>query len=191
VAGQFGGYIVARPLTTPQSIGSGAILSGNVASGQVGQAALSSGALQSGQLGSGVLSPASRNLVWDLYTAGETLSGFCPVAIISGGVLGRAQGGSGLRMPAIGVALANYASGAAAPFCGWGQVNVTSGLDALWSGSVGKVLWVSTSGDLMTPTQPIVATLSQGIGLSLSGGLFVTPDLTLTSGGAAIQSGLL
>lgn len=199
------------------SLGSGAVQSGNIASGQVGNFAIASGqiqglggtgvpniasgtfngselaagAIESGQIASGTPITYSRNIIDDSYLTGEIVSGFAPVCVLSGGSVGVAQGSSGLRMPAFGVAISNQLSGQPVTIVLLGKVLVTSGINLLWSGQINKQLFVSSSGMLMTPTLPSVATLSQVIGICLSGALLVNADYSMTSGGAAIQSGIL
>lgn len=171
----------------------GLITSGQIGSGQVGQAALSSGAVQSGQIASGVPVTYARNIIDDMHVTGEIISGQCAVVIGSGGVLLRAQGASGYRMPAFGVASTNYNSGVAAVVITQGPLPLTSGMYALWSGAStsGSILFISSSGARFTPVLPTVATLSQVIGIGISGGIYVQPSLIMASGAGLIGSGIL
>ena len=155
-----------------------------------GPSPLGTAVVVSGSLASGVVATYARNLVDDALTTLELVSGLCPVAFGSGGGYVVAQGASGLRMPAVGVAGANVASGGALTVVLHGRLPLSSGLFALWSGSFGIPLYVSTSGFLMTPTQPVTG-LSQPIGWAISGGLFVMAMPVMASGAGAPQSGLL
>lgn len=161
-----------------------------LASGTITSADLASGAVKSGQIASGTIITYTRNVLEDTYLTGETVSGLCPVTIGSGDVVLRAQGASGLRMPAIGVANSNALSGTAVQVVLLGRLPLSSGLFKLWSGIYNDAIYVSTSGDLMTITEPN-AGLTQIIGLTVSGGLYVLPSLITASGGALIQSGIL
>lgn len=169
-------------------ISSGGILSGNIASGQLGQFHHGSGAINSGQVGSGLVVTYSRNVMDDTLTTAETVSGGFPVAIESGGRLVNAQAGSGLRMPAVGVAANNGLSGASVNYVTFGRLQLTSGMDSLFSGQVGRPLWIAAAGGL-TATKPVATALAQRMGIAVSGGLMVNPDMLTQSGDAGIQSG--
>jgi hypothetical protein len=130
----------------------------------------------------------ANNQLQDGIIAAETISGNAAIMIESGGRLVVAQAGSNLRMPAIGVSVANGLSGTVVNYVTIGRLQVQSGMDVLYSGRVGAPLYVATAGNI-TATKPLATSIAQRIGIAASGGMYVFPDLTLQSGDAGVQSG--
>lgn len=182
-------------------VGSGAVtgaLGGGyrvVASGTIGTSDLSSGGVLSGHITSGNVITFARNSFDDVFTTAAAVSGLIAVALASGGTtIIPAQPGSGLLMPSIGVNIANAVSGASIQIVRWGRVLAgNSGL--LQSGFWGGPIYVGSGGLLATKSGtpagaladgPGAAAFSGGIvqrmGISISGGVYVMPDMNLTSG---------
>lgn len=130
----------------------------------------------------------AHNELQDGLITAETVSGGAAVMVESGGRLVVAQAGSNLRMPAIGVSVNNGLSGTVVNYVTVGKVQLTSGMDTAFSGQVGRTLYVATAGTI-TATKPVATSMAQRIGVAISGGLFVFPDMTSQSGNAGIQSG--
>lgn len=161
------------------------ITSGNIASGQIGQFHLSSGAINSGHISSGVLTTYSMNCMYEDFITAEIVSGTRAVCMTSGNAVAVAMGASGLRMPAIGVNENNALSGTIIRVIMMGKLNVPAGQQSLWSGQAGRMVYASTSGFQITATRPAVGTITQRIGIAMSGGILVDHDLAVSSGSAA------
>mgnify|MGYP003346441343 FL=1 len=126
------------------------------------------------------------------YNAGELISGIKAVCMGSGGVILRAERASGLRLPAIGVTMSGALSGTVCTVVSYGRIfNTASGM--LASGFEGNLLFVG-SGGCVVNTSGFVEGLSSGapflsgdmqqsIGISVSGGIFVMPNLCVRRSG--------
>jgi len=179
-SGQVGSIHHASGQLTGFELGSGAIVSGRIASGQVGFGHLANVSVQSGTLASGL--NAQSWMVEQIATV-ETVSGVRAVCLTSGGVVAIANAASGLLLPAIGVVVGLYSSGAAAEVFRFGKFITTSGLDATWSGMAGKLLYVGSGGIVVTQSGLLSGMGWQKLGVAYSGGMFVDVDLTVLSGG--------
>jgi hypothetical protein len=111
------------------------------------------------------------------------------VAISSGSFLTNAEPGSGLRMPAVGIVIADYVSGAAAQVITFGAVRIGGGADLWWSGQAGKPLYVGSGGNVQAQAKMVSGQSWQRIGVAFSGGLIVNPDVIITSGGLTGPAG--
>lgn len=180
-----------------ESIGSGAIQSGHIASGQVGPghiapAAITAAKIASGQVARGLIASGTR--VWgNEYSmpTGELISGVKAVAISPDGSVVRAERQSGLRLPAIGVTVVGADSGLPCAVVTKGFVPLgASGMFP--TDSPGRGLFVG-SGGLLTNLSGFLGGSSSGdpflsggavqrIGLAMSGGVFVCPEVTPRSG---------
>jgi hypothetical protein len=153
------------------AVGSGAVRSGNIASGGVGfghiaNAAVRSGSVASGQLfdfhfASGAKIDSAQRL-WDNFNfiAGERISGGVePAAVCIGTISGAptiltAMASVSGRMPAIGVVIANVASGATATVYKHGPLY---GTNISLSGYQGRALFVDRSGRLNASGAPTLS----------------------------------
>ncbi len=171
----------------------------SIASGTIGTSDLGNNVVTSANLGSGQVSTvklASGTPAWgivNLYTTAELISGLKAVAIASGtgGTIVRAERQSGFRLPAIGVTRSGAASGTACEVVVYGTVleNVSGMIP---SGFAGQTLFVGSGGlivsksGFMDGASSGAPTLSgsavQMIGIAISGGLIVAPELRPQSG---------
>jgi hypothetical protein len=172
VAGQggAGAFHIASGTIGANDIGSGAIQSGHVASGQIGTNHVTSGALVTN----------ARNVIDDSFATAEIVSGFRAVCLTQSGLIAIAQAGSGLRMPAVGVAINNYLSGATATVYMAGKIMATSGMAAGWSGKVGFPIYLGSGGKFVVSGQLTSGQNWQSMGYTISGGLYVNCGALLT-----------
>jgi hypothetical protein len=129
-----------------------------------------------------------------IYPAGELISGIKAVCIGSGGVILRAERASGLRLPAIGVTMSGSLSGAVCTVVSYGRIfNTASGMIA--SGFEGGLLYVGSGGCIVNRSgfveglssgAPFLSgDMQQSIGIYVSGGMFVMPNLCVARSGFA------
>lgn len=184
-SGQIGSNHIASGQLTGFELGSGAIVSGRVASGQIGFGHLANASIQSGTLASGVVStyshasgdvapgaatvsPLVSGGIWTATTA-EGVSGVRAVSLTQSGTLQVAMASVSGRMPAIGVVVANVASGIQTTVYDVLPYQFTSGM-ADYSGYLGRPLYVGRSGSVVT---------SSG---SFNSGGFLSGDIRQTLG---------
>lgn len=191
------------------SVGAGTIASGavvgqagggfNIASGSIGGFDLGNNVVLSAHIGSGQVSDfklasgtrAAGIQMW--FNTAELISGVKAVALASGSgdTIVRAERQSGLRLPAIGVTVSGNVSGGAALVVMEGPVyGGVSGM--LASGFNGQALYVGSGGlivnksGFMDGASSGAPTLSgsavQMIGVAISGGIEVEPELRPQSG---------
>jgi hypothetical protein len=190
-----GGAVLSMAATLPfvpgqilsGNIGDGAVLSGTIASGEVGWPHLASGAVNSGHLASGTVTTFAGSVFFEDFLTAEVVSGNRAVSVTSGGTVAVARGASGLRMPAIGICATNADSGQVVRVVMCGRCDFDPGMESLFSGQVGRMLYVSTSGFQITSVKP-TASLVQRIGIALSGGCLVNPALIIASGNQAASA---
>ena len=184
----------------PNHLGSGAVTSGAIASGQVSQFALSSGAVNSGHTASGAVITYARDIISDLFTCTETISGVRCVTFdpVGSGQIRLAMAAVSGRMPAIGVVFENQLSGDICKVVSLGHVippTTAMGSGVCISGRIGKSLWVGASGQLVVlsgggPTIGVGATNSgaygQRMGVSaMSGTVLVQLNPNMQFSGSA------
>jgi hypothetical protein len=202
VLGQAGGgsFSIASGTIGTNNIGSGAIVSGLIASGQVGTNHLSSGCvvsgrIASGQIGtnhftSGAIITYGRADVENAINCQEPVSGLNAVCVTMSSTIALAMAGSGLRLPAVGVVFTNVASGSAVTvILGGKYVPTTAGWAATWSGFTGKPLYVGSGGIVVTQSGLLSGMGVQRLGVAVSGGIIVNPDVSITSGVVASPPG--
>ncbi len=112
------------------------------------------------------------------------ISGGNAVCMLSGNQWGLAMAGSGLRLPGVGVAAGNYVSGATALIVLGGrlQVGTAGSPDSNYSGQAGRHLYVGSGGLLVAQALLVSGQSWNRMGVAISGGVYVMPDLTITSG---------
>ena len=153
---------------------------------------IASGAIDTVHLATTAVALNAFRLLTASYNAGELISGIKAVCMGSGGVVFRAERASGLRLPAIGVTMSGALSGTACTVVSYGRIfNSASGMlasgfegNALYVGSGGIV--VSTSGFTLGGTLGaafLSGDMQQIIGVSVSGGMFVMPNLYVMRSG--------
>ena len=164
IMGQAGGgpFNIASGTVTTNDIGSGSINSGLLGSGQIGNFHVASGQIQ-GLGGAGVPNIASgtvnannlvsgipsRLMMDDSLTCEENISGVRAVNISQSGYLRVAMASVSGRMPACGIVVGNYLSGASSvPYYTFGAFQFTSGLND-YSGYNGAALYVGRSGNIV------------------------------------------
>ena len=212
-SGVFVSGIIASGVISWVNIASGGLLSGNIGSGQIGSVHIADGAITATNIGSGqidsihitqttVAAQASR-IITTNFNAGELISGIKAVCMGSGGVILAAQAGSGLRLPAIGVTMSGALSGTLCTVVSYGRIfNSASGM--ISSGFDGTLLYVG--GNIASGPNPVGYVVSrsgftnaagvlqapfnsgemqQSIGISVSGGMFVMPNLCVIRSGFA------
>lgn len=201
-SGVFTSGILASGTISWVHIASGGLLSGNIASGQITAAHIGSGQIGSGNIGSGQIDTVHLNenatalnayrLLTSVYNAGELISGIKAVCMGSGGVILRAERASGLRLPAIGVTMSGALSGNACAVVSYGRIfNSASGMVA--SGFEGNLIYVGSGGHLVNLSgfmggsasgAPFLSgNMMQSIGVSVSGGVFVMPNFSVSRSG--------
>ena len=168
---------------------SGLMLSGSVGSGQIASGHLASGLLAN--LGSQAAAASVAQLKISIPTA-ELISGTKAVAFAQGTyAIVRAERASGLRLPAIGITVSGGSSGEMVDVVCFGLVpSAASGMVA--SGWHGRLLFAGSGGLLVNSSgfnggassgvRALSGNLSQVIGFSVSGGVFVQPQLPVRSG---------
>jgi hypothetical protein len=204
-SGVFVSGIIASGVISWVNIAAGGLLSGNIGSGQIGSVHIADGAITATNIGSGqidsihitqttVAAQASR-IITTNFNAGELISGIKAVCMGSGGVILAAQAGSGLRLPAIGVTMSGALSGTACTVVSYGRIfntasgMISSGFDGtlLYTGSGGYVVsrsgFTNAGGTLQAPF--LSGDMQQSIGISVSGGMFVMPNLCVIRSGFA------
>ena len=191
-SGTIGVFDFGSGAVTAGTVGSGAIVSGNVASGQIGTFHLASGTVTSGRIGnnavasgnlggnqignphlaSGAAIDAAQWLIDDNFTAAEPISGGRAVAFTQSGTLQIAMAAVSGRMPAVGVAPSNFASGATVTIFHRGRVFNTI---FNFSGWMNQPVYVGASGHLVASGAPIASgNIQQIVGVSMQqSGLFV------------------
>lgn len=207
---------IASGTIAHNDFGSGAIQSGDIASGQIGAGhiasgritanKLASGSVTSGNISSGNVITYARSDYEDTMLSEEAISGVCAVAMSSGGTfLVRAQPGSGLRMPAIGVNVANVVSGALCPFIRMGKLLVSASGAIAGSGFTGiqRTAYVGSGGLIVSQSGYVTGASSGGgpgvagtsgwivqrVGNFISGGIVVQIDFNMTSGLVGLPGG--
>lgn len=189
VTNQISSGVLVSGLVTQNYLAAESVRSGHVGSGAV----VGNGIAGKRSVASGSLDRVDQNsgCVVDYFACEEAISGVRAVAWGSGGCfLVNAQRGSGLRLPAVGVAVGNYASGAVVSVITKGLVGVAFSGGAA-SGFFGSYLYVgsggllinqsgfmggSSSGQGAAPTPAASGysgSMVQPVGVSVSGGLFV------------------
>ena len=132
----------------------------------------------------------------DTGTAGVAISGVIAVCRASGDLIMPAQRASGLLLPALGVNVNNVTSGQEVQFVNRGPVtNSASGTFA--SGFIGTRLYVGSGGLICnlsgfmggssSGAPSLSGDLIQRIGVAISGGVYISPDMQLTSGLLALN----
>lgn len=198
-SGTIGTNDIAAGTIITVNIASGAAASGEIASGAVpgyfgptrviqsgtiGVYDLGSGALQSGQFASGILSDSARWLQDDYYTAAEMISGVRCVGFNQSGMIQIAMASVSGRMPAIGVAISNIASGTLGLVNTYGRVHTAtfSSSGFFFSGFINNPGYVDVSGCITSLSGvsginlPLSGYTQQIIGrITSASGLFITP----------------
>ncbi len=190
VLGQGGGgaFCIASGTVITNDIGSGAIQSGQISSGvigrfqvasgqfagfELGSGAIVSGRIASGQIGnfhfaSGDTIDSCRWMIDNSFTAGEPISGGAVgvgVAFTQSGILQAAMASVSGRMPAVGVAIANYTSGQTVTMYRGGKVFSTV---FNFSGWMNRPVYVGRSGQLSASGAPTSSgDIQQIVGFSL------------------------
>jgi hypothetical protein len=179
------------------AFGGGAL---TIASGTIGPSDLGSGAVASGNTASGAVITYARDVITDLFTCSETISGVRCVTIdpAGSGQIRIAMAAVSGRMPAIGVVFENNLSGSACKVVQAGHVvppSAAMGSGVCISGRIGKSLWVGASGQVVVlsgggPTIGVGATNSgawgQRLGTSaLSGTVLIQMNPNQQFSGAA------
>ena len=182
-----------------EHLGDAGVRSGTIASGVVGFEHLGNTSVRSGTLGSGAVTTYTRSVLDDTRLAGQAISGVIAVTFDLGGqFVVPAERASGLRLPAIGVNTTNATSGVVIQFVTRGFVpapnsgTIASGTTGLFYVGSGGLI-VNQSGYMDGASSGpgpggLSGTMVQRIGLCISGGIYVNPDMNITSG---LISGLL
>ena len=191
-SGTLGSFDFGSGAVGAGAIGSGAVVSGNIASGQVGGFALASGAVQSGHIGnaavvsgslasgqvfdfhfaSGAMIDVAHWLEERTFISAEAISGGRAVGFNQSGAVQIAMASVSGRMPAVGVAAVNVASGVLTTINTRGRVFSTV---FNFSGWMNQPIYVGASGDLVASGAPILSgNIQQIVGVSCQqSGLFV------------------
>jgi hypothetical protein len=188
------GSIIGRGLSGSPEIFT--IASGSIGPNDLAFAAVSSGTIGAGAVGRVHLASGTNayGLQWLAFT-GESFSGNAinAVALASGqmDVIVHAERQSGLRLPAVGVVIAAGASGTQTNVFSFGPVT-TANSGVIASGFHGRPLYVGSGGLIVNQSgfnagpssgAPFLSgSVVQQIGLAISGGIFVNPNLLIASG---------
>lgn len=167
-SGSISRFAIASGSLTGFELGSGSIVSGRIASGQVSKFHFSSGSTID----------SAEWLIEDTFTAGEPISGggqAVGVAFSQSGILQTAMASVSGRMPAVGVAIANFTSGQAVALYRAGRVFSTS---FSFSGWMNQTLYVGASGHVVASGSP-----------SASGNILQPLGVSISQSGALIQIG--
>jgi hypothetical protein len=203
-SGTFSSGVIASGIIGGFHLSSGALASGQIGSGQIGTFHLASSSIIGANIGSGQIdtvhiSPTAvalnaYRLMTTAFNAGEFISGIKSVCMGSGGVILLAQCGSGLRLPAIGVTMSGALSGTACSVVSYGRIfSAASGMIA--SGFEGNLLYVGSGGIVVNRSgftiggvlsaPGLSGDMQQSIGVYVSGGMFVMPNLCVSRSGFA------
>jgi hypothetical protein len=197
-SGQIGSVHLGDNAVASGDIAANAVASGQIASGSVGSVHLADGAVLSGDIGSGQVGSvhlasgtavdAAKFLTDDTLVASETISGVRAVHVDTSGRARIAMAAVSGRMPAVGVALSNFASGDVVTIFHRGRIQATA---LNFSGAIGRDVFVGRSGTLVTATYDVASgypSLSgdqqQKIGVAKNqSGAFIFPNAEMTQVG--------
>lgn len=161
------------------------ILSGQIGAGVIGDTLLSDFGLISGKYASGSITEQAlaSGISIDIaevgqepsYRAGELISAFLGVQFSTSGYYGHAQAADADTMPAVGLAIANIASGALGTFHHTGRIGNPS-----WdfSGHVGELLFLGTSSQVTVTAPSASGQCAQRVGKVIDPTtIFLRPEL--------------
>jgi len=93
-------------------------------------------------------------------------------------------------LPVIGVVASGWLSGDPALVITRGPIRVpVAGLDGTWSGMGGRPLFAGSGGMVVTFSGMLSGMGYQRLGVAFSGGIFVSPDVSITSGAVSTPAG--
>lgn len=194
-SGTIGSVHLADNAVQSGDIAPNAVSSGNIASGTIGSVHLADNAVQSGDvapnaissgniasgtigavhLASGFSVNVAQYLIDNTWLTAEPISGGRCVAFNTSGEIIQAKADDDTRLPAVGVADGNYASGTFISFVHKGRMT-SPFFD--FSGYMGKRLFVGISGELTGTPPQVAGQRVQKIAMaSTQSGAFVQPDL--------------